>query len=910
VLVGEDGAQAAWLILHHAIANLPLSAGAVTPLGGHRPGRGARLLDALTKGDAPAALLRAAEALRADPDPARQRVHRLRVGLLLQELPRLRPVLPAGAHEPSAFAPDKVSSLPLTADVLSHLWPRSHDVWLSADGARVAVCGDADYEAEQIADRKAGRPASRFEVFDSRTGAPAGAVIDTAQRFRGRLSAFSPDGRRAVVAVTGAEGIRTWDVQTGKPLGPPLRPSWKRLDLPFDTRRALEFSPDGRWVVLREEIHYGERTAAWDPVTGKPLSLPEDYNQVWFSAGRRLALTGWNVLAQTRVNVRARAWDLRTGAQVGRALPVTDVRAAAFSPDGKRVVLGNSYWLGVWDLDTGRRAHPKIQVHRGAEQVTFRPDCKRFAAVAPEKDGALEARIYDARTGAALTPAMPVGGGFSQGARLRFTPDGMCLLTVTRFQARLWDAATGEPLTPALAGQGEFGGDPQSGNGFSAHLSPDGGKLFVRHSGATSQFEVRLLAPDDRPPAELLRLAQAVARRKVEASGKVVPLPPAELLSLRRALVAKAPEVFGAPVARAEDVRARRPDARVTRLTSTLPHATQPASLRKRAAERLGELKDRDALPALRAALKSDADGAVRAAAARALGAVGKDDRSLAAPLAAALRGDPEAAVRGAAAAALGEGAGKYAARELTESLRSEAEAWVRAVSASALRLAGPRDAEALAALRAALKDPDLRVRVEAAAVLAHLTPEAREPLEVLCAALAEPRETWARTLAIRYVAELGPRAKDAAPALLALLRQRKIPRGAQNETSDLLNALGRIGPAGEGVLEALLARLPEDGGNIYQSWDNPVARAVVRYGPTAVPQLVRLFKEGKTLRARRCAAIALGYLGPAAKEAVPILEPVWQRLQEKEEKTEEERWLENTLRPALERIRPTAGRK
>jgi hypothetical protein len=190
------------------------------------------------------------------------------------------------------------------------------------------------------------------------------------------------------------------------------------------------------------------------------------------------------------------------------------------------------------------------------------------------------------------------------------------------------------------------------------------------------------------------------------------------------------------------------------------------------------------------------------------------------------------------------------------------------------------------------------------AAVLATATPEARAPLEVLCAALREPQTSWGRQLAARHVAELGPRARDAAPALLALLRPNKIPTGVQNEVTDVLHALASIGPAGEGVLDALLARLPEDQGNYYQSWGNPVALAIKKFGPSAVPALERLFKEGKTDRERRCAAIALGYLGPGATSAIPLLDAALKRLQEKDEKTEAERWMENTLQPVLRDLR------
>jgi hypothetical protein len=128
------------------------------------------------------------------------------------------------------------------------------------------------------------------------------------------------------------------------------------------------------------------------------------------------------------------------------------------------------------------------------------------------------------------------------------------------------------------------------------------------------------------------------------------------------------------------------------------------------------------------------------------------------------------------------------------------------------------------------------------------------------------------------------------------------------NEITDVLNALASIGPAGDGVLEALLARLPEDKGNIYQPWGNPVALAFKKFGPTAVPALLRLFREGKTDQERRCAVVALGYIGPGAKQAVPDLEAVLKRLKDRDDKTEAERWMQNTLEPALRSIRKASG--
>jgi HEAT repeat protein len=199
-----------------------------------------------------------------------------------------------------------------------------------------------------------------------------------------------------------------------------------------------------------------------------------------------------------------------------------------------------------------------------------------------------------------------------------------------------------------------------------------------------------------------------------------------------------------------------------------------------------------------------------------------------------------------------------------------------------ALRSADPKGPGVLPALREALKDEQLPVRVEAAGTLARFTPEDPELPAILIEGLAVEKESWGtRYPAARHLSRLGPRAKDAIPALITLAKRGKLSLSYIDENSYVVLALGKIGPDARDAVPVLIAKLPED--RSHPNWpnshgyitehDNPVAVSLARIGPAAIPELVRTLKEGKDDHQRVGAVIALGYLGPAGKDALPELE-------------------------------------
>lgn len=131
--------------------------------------------------------------------------------------------------------------------------------------------------------------------------------------------------------------------------------------------------------------------------------------------------------------------------------------------------------------------------------------------------------------------------------------------------------------------------------------------------------------------------------------------------------------------------------------------------------------------------------------------------------------GHKQAAVRRGAAESLGRLAakGKDAVPALAAALKDNAPQ-VRAESARALRAMGPSAAAAAPALTQALADKESAVH--AAAALVMVEPGKKAELVPILAGLLGSTDPYTRGVAARTLGEVGPAAKDAAPALRKLL--------------------------------------------------------------------------------------------------------------------------------------------
>lgn len=288
---------------------------------------------------------------------------------------------------------------------------------------------------------------------------------------------------------------------------------------------------------------------------------------------------------------------------------------------------------------------------------------------------------------------------------------------------------------------------------------------------------------------------------------------------------------------------------------------------RQAAAEALGELiegmgaRGKPALAPLEGVIRKDRVREVRQAAVTALGKLGAD----AVPaLGEALRADVESAVRQTAATAL-EKLGAAAVPALVEAMKSESEG-VRLMAVDTVGRIGQAGKKAGPALAGLLIEESPSMRKAVVAALYRVGIDSREMVAPLVAGLKVRDEH--RVHLIARISWLGPEAKEAAPALIALLKDR--------DDEAVVAAASTLRTIGEGRKEATvaLAGLLEARSEITRQ---QAAGGLGAYGPSAkehVAPLVRVLKDVTAQPATRsAAATALGHIGPDAKEAVPALE-------------------------------------
>ncbi len=128
-----------------------------------------------------------------------------------------------------------------------------------------------------------------------------------------------------------------------------------------------------------------------------------------------------------------------------------------------------------------------------------------------------------------------------------------------------------------------------------------------------------------------------------------------------------------------------------------------------------------------------------------------------------------------------------------------------------------------------------------------------------------------ARRNASYELSQLGPKAKEAIPALIKALED-----SDKQVWTNAIATVAAIGPDAKDAVPALLAALDSKGANRQRSYyrDQVLIRtsyALTRIGPAAIPPLIEGLKSNDTMM-RSGAARALGGMGPVARDAIPAL--------------------------------------
>ena len=134
--------------------------------------------------------------------------------------------------------------------------------------------------------------------------------------------------------------------------------------------------------------------------------------------------------------------DVRLVVQTGHT---SEVRAIAFSPDGRRVLTGDQDATRLWDVETGKEL---LSLAIGAPVMAFSPDGKYIATTAGSGTGDGSIRLWDAHTG---NPLHTLDARAVQVYSVAFSSDGKHLLSIAPRSQIIWDVQSGRPSTSLKA---------------------------------------------------------------------------------------------------------------------------------------------------------------------------------------------------------------------------------------------------------------------------------------------------------------------------------------------------------------------------------------------------------------------------------------------------------------------------
>jgi eukaryotic-like serine/threonine-protein kinase len=367
--------------------------------------------------------------------------------------PELRGVFPhRGTGTSPVFSPDGMIILSQSERGAAQLWnvssgrpmgtPMLHEgeiicMIFSPDGKTV-VTGGKDRTAK---------------LWNALTGMPIGQPL----KHGGEVNAVacSPDGGMVLTGSTD-QTARLWDVPTSEQIGKPMAHRGSVV--------SVAFSPDGETLLTSST---DGRAQEWD-TAGRPIGKPMEHSVpqigssvVPFSPGGKfmeqrapqmkiLSYSPGGKFILTASYHETRLWDLATSALVGEPMVHKgQVISAAFSPDGKSVVIGSDDKTArIWDALTGRPIGQPLTHQGSVSSVAFSPDGKTVLTGSVDNT----ARLWDA------ADTQPIGRPMShQNAIIfsAFSPNGKLVLTCsTDNTARLWDASTDQPIGHVLEHRG------------------------------------------------------------------------------------------------------------------------------------------------------------------------------------------------------------------------------------------------------------------------------------------------------------------------------------------------------------------------------------------------------------------------------------------------------------------------
>jgi WD40 repeat protein len=289
----------------------------------------------------------------------------------------------------------------------------------------------ASYEGVRQWDARSGRPRGHVlspPALGDLVPSPVRGLFPLAPGHPIQYAAYSPDGRTIAGAAWDVSGVTFWDSATETLVG--------RLPIHPSSVAAVVYHPDGKTVLTltANPVADSEGLRWWDLSEDVPRRLPRgkpmpDALSAAFSPDGRLLLVG----SRDRT---ARFFDSASAQPVGEPLAHAEpVEAVAFSRDGKSVMTGcRDGSLRLWDVATHQPLGPPFGHHQRVHSVAFSPDGETVLSASGDRT----ARVWDVHTGVALGPPLRHLDAVLQAS---FSPDGQTILTGGRDGiAQRWQA--------------------------------------------------------------------------------------------------------------------------------------------------------------------------------------------------------------------------------------------------------------------------------------------------------------------------------------------------------------------------------------------------------------------------------------------------------------------------------------
>jgi WD40 repeat protein len=355
--------------------------------------------------------------------------------------------------------------------------------------------------------------------------------------------AFSPDGK---TALTGSDGLRTWDAGTGKEL------------VAMGSRAtvgAAVYTPDGKTIVAG--YNRAEAILIREATTGKELrrfdGQPGRVEFLGFLADAKsvVSMSRWRRYRGPKGDGiqrdgSLRVWDLTTGKEArqagnptGKELGPQWTDRAACSPDGRLLAVGEQNQVRVWDGASDRQ-RARLGQPGWVLALAFTPDGRRLVTAAFDPPGRFPIRLWEVATGAEVWRHVDTDHAT---IALAVSPDGRVIAAGgSDGTIRLWDLDTRKELRKLTGHQ-----EPVLAVAF----SPDGRRLISGSRDTTALiWDVAGVLPAATParlgPAQLKDLWDALAAADGDTALKAVrrlALAPEQALPFVRDSLSKRPIV-------------------------------------------------------------------------------------------------------------------------------------------------------------------------------------------------------------------------------------------------------------------------------------------------------------------------------------------------------------------------------